>query len=81
MKAVLLTSSVLILALVLLRRLLRGHVSLRLQYALWLLVAVRLLVPVQLGQSSFSVTSLLDRAEDTAAVQAIENAGDLPLPP
>ena len=61
MREVLLTSSVLILTLVALRQLLRGHVSLRLQYALWLLAAVRLLVPVQLGQSSFSVISLLDR--------------------
>ena len=38
---VLLTSSLLILILALLRRVLRGRVSLRLQYALWVLVAVR----------------------------------------
>ena len=49
MRAILLTSSVLILVLILLRTLLRGRISLRLQYALWLLVAVRLLVPFAAG--------------------------------
>ena len=52
---VLISSSVLILALALLRILLRGKISPRLQFALWLLVAVRLLVPVSLGQSPASV--------------------------
>ena len=52
---VLVSSSVLILALALLRILLRGKISPRLQFALWLLVAVRLLVPVSLGQSPASV--------------------------
>ena len=80
MRAILLTSSVLILALILLRTLLRGHISLRLQYALWLLVAVRLLVPFELGQSAFSILSLADRAQETPAVQAIETVGELSLP-
>ena len=39
MKEILITSSVLIAVLLLLRRVLRGKISLRLQYALWLLVA------------------------------------------
>ena len=52
---VLISSSVLILALALLRILLRGKISPRLQFALWLLVAVRLLVPVSIGQSAASV--------------------------
>ena len=52
---VLISSSVLILALALLRILLRGKISPRLQFGLWLLVAVRLLVPVSLGQSPASV--------------------------
>ena len=55
MKEVLLTSSVLILVLAALRRLLRGRISLRLQYALWLLVALRLLVPVSIGHSAISL--------------------------
>ena len=49
MKEILLTSSVLILALLALRRLFRRTVSRRMQYALWLLVLVRLLVPVNVG--------------------------------
>ena len=48
---VLVSSSVLILALALLRILLRGKISPRLQFGLWLLVAVRLLVPVRSGRA------------------------------
>ena len=75
MKEVLLTSSVLILVLAALRRLLRGRISLRLQYALWLLVAVRLLVPVQLGQSSISVLNLIEQ-EESRIVQVTTDEGD-----
>ena len=57
MKEILLTSSVLILALLLLRVLFRSAVSRRIQYALWLLVLVRLLVPVSLPGADFSVLS------------------------
>jgi len=46
MKEILLTSSVLILALLLLRLLFRKTISRQVQYALWGLVALRLLVPV-----------------------------------
>lgn len=59
MKAVLITSGVLILVLTALRYLLRGRISLRLQYALWLLVAVRLLVPFSLPGTGFSVLNAL----------------------
>ena len=55
MKEILLTSSVLILALLLLRVLFRSAVSRRVQYALWLLVLVRLLVPVHLPAVNFSL--------------------------
>ena len=55
MTDVLLTSSVLILALTTLRFALRGKISPRLQYALWLLAALRLLVPVSIGTSPVSV--------------------------
>ena len=65
MTEVLLTSSVLILALLLLRRLFRGLISRRFQYALWLLVLVRLLIPVNLPEAEFS---LLTAAEPAAAV-------------
>ena len=55
MKEILLTSSVLILALLGLRALFRGAVSRRTQYALWGLVLVRLLVPVSLPATDHSV--------------------------
>ena len=45
MTEILLSSSLLILVLALLRRLLRGRIDPRLQYGLWLLVALRLLIP------------------------------------
>ena len=52
---VLVSSSVLIAALTVLRFFLRGKISARLQYALWLLAALRLLLPVSLFSSSVSV--------------------------
>ena len=55
MTQIVLTSSVLILALAALRYALRGRIALRLQYALWLLAAVRLLAPVTFGSSPLSV--------------------------
>ena len=45
MNEIILTSSVLILIIAALRRVLRGHITPTLQYALWLLVALRLLIP------------------------------------
>ena len=50
MKEILLTSSVLILALLALRRLFRRTISRRMQYTLWALVLVRLLVPLNVGK-------------------------------
>ena len=47
MKEILLTSSALILALLVLRRLFRKVLSRRVQYALWGLVLLRLLVPAE----------------------------------
>ena len=66
MKAVLITSSLLILVLIVLRYLLRGRISPRLQYALWLLVAVRLLVPLSLPGTALSVLNVFSpEASDT----------------
>ena len=45
MTEMILPSSVLILAVILLRRALRGRIAPGLQYALWLLAALRLLIP------------------------------------
>ena len=57
MREILLTSSVLILAVLLLRQVFRDRISRRVQYALWALVLVRLLVPVSLPSADFSVLS------------------------
>ncbi len=72
MKSVLIASSILIVLLAALRPLLRGKIDPRLQYALWLVAALRLLVPVELADSAYSALALLDRAERPAQVaQAI----------
>ena len=55
MKEVLITSSVLILALLALRGIFRKTISRRVQYALWGLVALRLLLPVNLPAAQYSV--------------------------
>ena len=57
MKEILITSSVMILAVAALRFLFRSKVSRRLIYGVWLLVALRLLIPIQFGQLDFSVLS------------------------
>ena len=55
MQEILITSSVLILALLVLRLVFAKKVRRRLIYGAWALVALRLLVPVQIGQLDFSV--------------------------
>ena len=74
MKEILLTSSALILALLTLRQLFRRTVSRRMQYALWLLVLVRLLVPVNVGTLAHNV---LSAAEPVQAV--VEERLDTPV--
>lgn len=54
------TSSLLIILIIVLRRTLKGKINLRLQYALWALVLVRLLIPINLFSSSFSILNLTD---------------------
>ena len=74
MKEILLTSSVLIFALLALRRLFRRTISRRMQYALWLLVLVRLLVPVNVGTLAHNVLTA------AAPVQtAVEERLDTPV--
>lgn len=57
------TSSLLIAIVLLVRRLFRGKLSLRLQYALWLVVLVRLLIPGTVAQTGLSVLNYLPRTE------------------
>ena len=57
------TSSVLIFVVLALRRVLSGKISLRLQYGLWALVLVRLLVPVSFGATAVSILNLVENAD------------------
>ena len=80
MKAVLITSSILIVLIAALRPILRGKIDPRVQYALWAIVALRLLVPVELASSSFSAMNLMNRVEgQTHLAQAIGQAS-IPVP-
>jgi len=80
MKEMLITSSVLILALLLLRFLFRSTISRRVQYALWLLVALRLLVPVSVGTSDWSVAVVTDQLPEREISDSILTVvgGDAP---
>ncbi len=64
MREIVITSSVLIVVILLIRKLFRGKVSQKLIYAAWLLVALRLLVPIQFGQSQYSVAALAENLEN-----------------
>ncbi len=77
-----LTSCILIALIILLRSLLKGKISLRLQYALWGLVLLRLLVPFSLWNSSLSVMNAVEKmlvvqdAESISVVEQIEHQPD-----
>ena len=80
MKEILLTSSVLIGVVMVLRWLLRGKVRQRLLYAAWLLVALRLLVPIQFGQWSLSLNTLTETVtEHSEALQHAEEIIQSPV--
>ena len=57
------SSSALIAVVVLLRFALKGKISLRLQYALWALVLVRLLLPFSIGSSNLSIMNPVENSQ------------------
>ena len=63
-----LSSSILILIVIGLRTVFKGKISLRLQYAIWGLVLLRLLIPVSFGSTDFSVANLTKKTETPAIV-------------
>jgi beta-lactamase regulating signal transducer with metallopeptidase domain len=73
MKEILITSSVLIPAVLLLRLLFRRTISRRAQYALWALVLLRLLIPANLPALKYSV---LTAAEPVKQTQVWETASE-----
>ena len=68
------TSCILILAVIVLRLLFRGRVSLRLQYALWGIVLIRLLLPVSFGSSAASAANIPEAVVSQPTVQAVVEA-------
>lgn len=60
---IMITSSVLIAVVLLIRRIVGRNIDMRLRYALWLLVAVRLVLPVNVGNSGVSVLNLLPQTQ------------------
>ena len=71
------TSSVLILIIIALRYLLRGHISSQLQYALWMLAAIRLLLPFPLFENPVSVMNILPNTQ-TFVPADMQQAGGSP---
>lgn len=59
MAEIIVSTTVLILIVLILRRVTMGRISMEMRYALWLLVAVRLLIPVSFGNSPVSVLNLV----------------------
>lgn len=78
------SSSVLILVVIVLRAALKGRISLRLQYGLWALVLLCLLVPISFGSSNLSVMNVVEHPKTNTAPVAVENANretvELPAP-
>ncbi|MCI8479150.1 MAG: M56 family metallopeptidase [Oscillospiraceae bacterium] len=69
MKEILLTSSALIFALLILRKLFRNSVSRRIQYALWGLVLLRLLIPINLPAVDFNVLTATQPVQERLSAQ------------
>ncbi len=79
MKEIFITSSVLILALLLLRFCFRNFISQRVQYALWLLVVLRLLIPVELPGFSLSVLNFGQQTQKAVSNTLEQNVYLLPI--
>lgn len=81
------SSAVLIAIVIVLRLILKGKMSLRLQYALWAIVLLRLLIPFSFGSTAVSVQNVVERpaAERSTArefshiSEALNDSVDYPL--
>lgn len=65
--------TVLVLIIMVIRRLTKGMISMRLRYALWIMVALRLMLPVNIGSSMFSVMNV----QKAVASYVAENMYDM----
>ena len=68
------SSSALLAVLIVLRQLWKGAISLRLQYALWGLALLRLLIPFSFGSTAFSVQNALPQQQMKELPYTAENA-------
>lgn len=64
MREIMISSTVMILLVMLFRVIFRGKVRHCLIYAMWLFVALRLLVPVNIGTFSFGVSGMMNQVQD-----------------
>lgn len=74
---IIISSSVLIIAIILLRFFLRGKIKNRIVYSLWLIVAIRLLIPFGLPESPLSIMNL--QKYNTAFMTSISNMDDVQI--
>ena len=74
------SSSILILIVAGLRACFKGKLTLRLQYGIWGLVLLRLLIPISFGSTNFSVENLTDTVQSQPAIQAIVDVGKVNIP-
>ena len=73
------SSSVLIIMIIVLRTILKGKISLRLQYGLWALVLVRLLFPFSIGETVMSVGNWMASVVETEKGQQLEEFVQTPI--
>jgi beta-lactamase regulating signal transducer with metallopeptidase domain/Leucine-rich repeat (LRR) protein len=76
MTDLIISSTALILVVLTVRLFLKGHISLRLQYALWALVLIRLLLPFNMPGSPMSVLNALNTNEPLI----VSGEADVPAP-
>ena len=74
------SSTILIFIVIVLRSLLKGKISLRLQYALWAIVLVRLLIPVSFGEAAISVGNWIEHLSRKDEIQEVYEFAEIELP-
>lgn len=79
MTEIIITSSILILIVLALRFLLRGKLSPAVIYALWAIVALRLLLPFNIADTRLSVMNLFERRETIDIEQTFQSVPDYML--
>lgn len=70
------SSGILILAIIILRHLCKGKLNLRFQYALWLIVAVRLLIPINFTTSFVSIENVTKKLAEQPQIQSVIALGE-----